>query len=109
MSRGPAALVGCVLALLGVVSLAGCAAADVRTAEGLIVDVVSTSPADVQSFTLRTSTGEVLRFSIGQLDLAQGGFPPAHLREHQALTEPIRVTYRQEGDRLVAVRLEDAG
>lgn len=109
MSRARAALAVCVLALLGICGLSGCDAADVRTVEGLVVDVVSTSPADVQSFTLRTPGGEVLRFSIGQLDLANGGFPPAHLREHQTLAEPIRVTYQQEGGRRVAVRLEDRG
>lgn len=106
---GGRALAQCLFALLVGFGLVACAAEERRTAEGLVVDVVSTSPAGVQSFTLRTPTGEVLRFSIGQLDLANGGFPPSHLREHQTLAEPVRVTYQQEGDRLVAVRLEDAG
>lgn len=75
--------------------------------EGLVVDVVGSSPADIESFSLRTSDGQILSFTIGAIELDGGAFPPAHLREHQAVAELVRVTYRQEGDRLVAVRLED--
>lgn len=72
-----------------------------------MVEVVGSSPAEIESFSLRTSDGQVLSFTIGPIELDEGAFPPAHLREHQAVAEPVEVTYRREGDRLVAVRLED--
>lgn len=66
------------------------------------------SPADVPGFTLRTATGEELRFRVGTLEVGGEAFPAAHLHEHLAAGEPIRVTYREESGELVAVRLEDA-
>ncbi|MEJ7803324.1 MAG: hypothetical protein WKH68_08130, partial [Candidatus Limnocylindria bacterium] len=86
----------------------GGAEAPVRTVEGLVLEVVGDSPADIEAFTLRTDEGEALRFSLGAVDSADAGFPASHLREHQALAEPIRVTYRREGETNVVVRLDDA-
>ncbi len=90
--------------------LVGCASGEtqVQTVEGLVVEVVGDSPADIDAFTLRTDEGGALRFSLGALDSADGGFPASHLREHQALAEPIRVTYRVEEGLNVALHLEDA-
>jgi hypothetical protein len=97
--------------LLGVA--AGCAVSDVQTVEGLVVAVEGTSPESIEAFTLRGTDGATLRFFIdAPLDLGNGGFPAAHLREHQALAEPVRVTYRVSRvdgtERFVVVRLEDA-
>jgi len=90
--------------------LVGCTSGEtqVQTVEGLVLEVVGDSPADIDAFTLRTDEGGALRFSLGALDSADGGFPASHLREHQALAESIRVTYRVEEGLNVAVRLEDA-
>ncbi len=88
--------------------LAGCGVTPVQTVEGLVLEVTGDSPVNIQGFTLRTAQGEQLRFSVGEVDFGHGGFPATHLREHQALAEPIRVTYRVEGELTVVVRLEDA-
>jgi hypothetical protein len=92
---------------------AGCAVSDVQTVEGLVIAVEGGSPESIESFTLRATDGATLRFFIeAPLDLGNGGFPTPHLREHQALAEPVRVTYRVSRvdgtDRFVVVRLEDA-
>lgn len=76
--------------------------------DGLVIEVAGSSPARVDWFTLRTADGQQLHFALGPIALDDGAFPPNHLREHQALATPVRVTYRPDGDRLVAVRLEDA-
>jgi hypothetical protein len=70
--------------------------------------VVGDSRADIEAFTLRTDEGEALRLSLGAGDDGNGGFPASHVREHQALAEPIRVTYRVDEGLNVALRLEDA-
>lgn len=90
--------------------LAACggAVSQIHTVEGLVIEVVSDSPVDLEEFTLRTDQGEQLRFSLRDVGFAHGGFPTTHLREHQALAEPVRVTYRVEGAINVVVRLEDA-
>ncbi len=100
------ALAPALLALL----LAGCGrgVAPIQTVEGIVLEVVGDSPVDIDSFTLRTVRGEQLRFSFDGVDLGQDGFPATHLREHQALAQPVRVTYRVDGPRNVVVRLEDA-
>ncbi len=91
-------------------SLAGCGAAvaPIQTVEGLVLEVVGDSPADIDSFTIRTAQAERLLFSLDGVDLSRTGFPATHLREHQALAQPVRVTYRVEGETNVVVRLEDA-
>jgi hypothetical protein len=117
--RGPrreviAARFGLGLAVvISCVALLGCAVQEVRTVEGLVITVEGDSPASVRSFTLRTPEGATLDFVIDEaIDFGHGGFPGAHLREHQALGEPVRVTYRSEGsgsaERRIVVRLEDA-
>ena len=62
---------------------------------------------DVHSFTLRANDGQRLTFGLAEL---QNGtqFPPGHLAEHQATSQPVRVFYRDAGGTLQALRLEDA-
>jgi hypothetical protein len=74
---------------------------------GVVVSVDATSLSDVRGFTLRRPGGELVEFSLREL---QNGtdFPPGHLAEHQATAEPIRVTFRSEDDERFALRLEDA-
>jgi hypothetical protein len=62
---------------------------------------------DIQGFTLRVPGGELIDFSLGDLENGTE-FPPGHLAEHQATAEPVRVWYRMDGDDHVAIRLEDA-
>ena len=63
--------------------------------------------ADVRGFTLRRPGGELVEFSLREL---QNGteFPPGHLAEHRATAEPILVIFRTQDDERLATRLEDA-
>lgn len=95
-------------ALLAIGLLTAACAPVTRTATGIVVAVDQTSIADVRSFTLRTDTGDMVTFRVGQLDLSDAAFPANHLREHMATAIPVMVTYTG-GDRdRVAVRLIDA-
>ena len=91
-----------------VLAACGGAVSQIQTVEGIVVEVVSDSPVAIEAFTLRTEQGEQLHFSLGGEDFGHGTFPATHLREHQALAQPVRVSYRAEGDANVVVRLEDA-
>lgn len=75
---------------------------------GLVTDVRSSSLVDIDGFQLRTSDGRTLDFSTRDLPYRDDGFPPQHLREHQALAEPITVTYRVTDGRNDVVKLQDA-
>ena len=66
----------------------------------------SASPTSAR-FAIRTQDGRTVQFRVGQLENG-AQFPPGHLGEHQATSVPVRVTYRDEGGELVAIRLEDA-
>ena len=75
---------------------------------GVIVAVESAGLADVRSFTLRpTGSGWAFEFRLGELENG-AEFPPGHLGEHLASSEPVRVWFRREGGELVAYRIEDA-
>lgn len=74
---------------------------------GVVVSVDSSGLADVRGFTLRRPGGELVEFSLRELQNAPE-FPPGHLAEHQATAEPILVIFRTEGDERLATRLEDA-
>ena len=79
---------------------------------GVVVEVDARSLADVRSFTLRlgdkTFGEQFFDFQVGELENASE-FPPAHLLEHQATAEPVRVFYREEDGVRYATRIEDAG
>jgi hypothetical protein len=78
-----------------------------RTVTGIVVKVEAASAVEVRGFTLRTSDGQLLAFTVGRLDLSGDAFPAEHLREHMATAAPVKVTYTQQGGSLVASRLED--
>jgi len=78
------------------------------TAIGIVLRVTSTSPSAVSSFVLRTPDGQVLTIATESVTFDKDSFPPEHLREHQALAAPVKVTYVVSGGQNVAVRLEDA-
>jgi hypothetical protein len=74
---------------------------------GKIVAIDSAGLTDVKGFTLRTADGREVPFTIGVLENG-ATFPPGHLAEHMASASDVRVSFRQEGGRLVVYRLEDA-
>jgi hypothetical protein len=51
--------------------------------------------------------GRTIDFRMGNIENA-APFAPGHLAEHKVSLVPVRVTYVQEADGPVAVRLEDA-
>ncbi len=74
-----------------------------------VVTVVDTEGLDrVRSFTIRTDTGASWEFEIRSLQNA-AEFPPAHLVEHKATADPVRVHFHLDGSVLVADRIEDVG
>ena len=78
------------------------------TETGIVTTVTSASLVEVDSFTLRTNDGRTLTFSTKDLPIRDGGFPAQHLREHQALAQPVQVTYRVTDGRNDVVKLLDA-
>ena len=78
-----------------------------RTEVGVVVFVDSVSLTDVRGFRIRTEDGRTVQFRVGQLENG-AEFAPGHLGEHQATSLPVRVTYRDEGGELVAIRIDDA-
>ena len=74
---------------------------------GIVVSVASTGLTSVHGFTLRTTSGETLEFTLGDLENPTQ-FAPGHLAEHQATSSPIRVSFRLENGSRVVYRLEDA-
>lgn len=77
------------------------------TATGVVVAVNSVSLAEVAGFTIRTTEGRTIEFSIGAL---QNGaeFPPGHLVEHIVSGGPVVVTYRDDAGKRTAIRIVDA-
>jgi hypothetical protein len=78
------------------------------SATGIVTSVQGPSAAQVDTFTLRTNSGEALAFTVGRLDLADGGLPAPHLREHLVSGEPITVEYESVDGELLALRYVDA-
>lgn len=99
--------VGIALVAVAIVVATSFARPGPRTETGVVIAVEAVSLGDVRGFTLRTTDGRSVDFALGMLENASQ-FPPSHLAEHQATSQPILVTYRDEGDARVAVRLDDA-
>ena len=76
-------------------------------AVGVIVAVDSAGLGDVRGFTLREAGGALLEFSLEALENGDE-FAPGHLVEHQATAERVRVWYREEGGRRLAILVLDA-
>jgi hypothetical protein len=105
-----AAIAAVLVAGCGPSSLPGSGTPSVGTAGeavGIVTSIRGASPAEVSSFTLRTSSGEVLTFQVGRVQLAADSFPAGHLHEHLATAQPVRVAYLEQGGLLVATRLRD--
>jgi len=74
---------------------------------GVVTNVESSGLDSVTAFTLRAVDGQTYRFVVGRLENA-AQFPPGHLVEHAANSEPIRVTWLALGASIIATRIEDA-
>jgi hypothetical protein len=73
---------------------------------GYVLAVRARPPLGVDSFDLLAGDGRHLTFTVGDLDVSNG-FGAGHLVTHQATLQPVIVSYRRDGDRLVAVHLAD--
>lgn len=81
----------------------------VLSATGVVIAAEGPNAAQVDTFSLRTSAGLVLDFTVGPLDLSDGGLPAPHLREHLTSAEPITVLFHLDGSgKRVADRYTDA-
>ena len=72
---------------------------------GIVVAIDQASLTDVHAFTLRTSDGVTVRYTIEPGRLAPDSFGPGHLREHLAFASPVCVTHSSGG--IVALDLRD--
>lgn len=75
--------------------------------EGVVVAVDSAGLGKVNGFDLRLPDGTTLTLKLGVLENATQ-FSPAHLAEHMASSERVRVFYRNEAGVPTAYRIEDA-
>jgi hypothetical protein len=92
------------------VLLVGCVAPQTQSVRGVLLDVVSPSIQQVDSFTLRTDDGRELSF-LAAADFNKGVshvMTPGHMRQHMALADPVLVTYREDGGKLIALSATDA-
>jgi hypothetical protein len=112
--RRPAiAPIAAVLPVLLAAGLAACgpgpspSTGPVSPVDGIIVGVDATNISNVRGFTLRTGAGEMIQFALGQLENPTQ-FPPGHLLEHEATSQPVRVYFATSGSTLLVYRLEDA-
>jgi hypothetical protein len=80
-----------------------------ESVSGVVISADGPDASRVDGFSLRTSGGQVLSFTVGVLDLENGGLPAPHLREHLVTGAPITVYYSDDGNGgLVAMRYVDA-
>ena len=70
---------------------------------GDVVAVEERSITEFASLTILDDDGQTWVFTGG----AFSGFTPSHLREHQALGEPVKVWYEEVGDELRVTRIAD--
>jgi len=70
---------------------------------GVVTQVTARDIGHADTITLRSDDGRELQFKVAQDELKT----PGHLREHMTYGAPLIVYYRQEGDTLVTVRMED--
>ena len=77
--------------------------------DGVIIALDSAGLGDVRGFTLRPSSGPfAFNFKLGTLENPTE-FPPGHVAEHLASSEPVRVYFhRSENGEHIVYRLEDA-
>jgi hypothetical protein len=74
---------------------------------GIVLSVDSPGLGRVDGFVLLTSEGEQLTFDTSGLPF-DPAFPLSHVAEHQMTSDPVKVVYVVDGDRLVVISLADA-
>ena len=93
--------------LAALLVVASCAGSEQRV-DGVVV-AVDGGLSGVSSFEIVTPDGARLHFVPGDgVDSFLSGAPLSHLNEHLQTGAPVRITYRQEGERLVALVVTDA-
>jgi hypothetical protein len=99
------ALARLTLTALSLTFLAGCQR-DTRptTLVGVVIAMQPASVLQIASFTLRTDDGQLIELACE----GDVGITPSHMRDHMVLAEPVSVPVRYEGDRVIAVRVDDA-
>lgn len=105
--RRTAGLLATLLTLGAFVTLVACEPT-LQQETGIVLSVDSPALGRVDSFELLTADGERLVFDTSSLEF-RPEFPAPHLSEHQVLGDRIVVTYKTDGERLVATQLDDAG
>jgi hypothetical protein len=78
----------------------------VSPVNGIVVSVDSAGLADVRGFVLRVPGGSAVDFVLGPLENPTE-FPPGHLSEHLATSQPVRVYFLVQSGERVVFRLED--
>ena len=105
-ARGVAILGLVIAALLVPIVFLALQARAPEQVEGFVMNVHTKAPLGVDSFDLLTGDGRHLTFQVGALDVSDG-FDAGHLVTHQITLQPVVVTYRRDGDRLIAIKLAD--
>lgn len=72
---------------------------------GTVIDFKAESLLEFESITVANESGVVLDFHSEGKRFEE--FTPAHVREHMVLGDPVEVGYREVGDRLLIVSLQD--
>lgn len=84
--------------------VAACTGGDGESVTGEVTDVEARSITEFVSLSVIDKDGKVWEFTGGRFV----GFTPSHLREHQALGDPIKVWYVEENGELRVTRIGDA-
>lgn len=98
--RGAISLALAFLAL----SLSACTASSGDEATGIVVDVQG-DLEDIERFTVLVD-GEEMVFEPSPA--GEYAFPLGHLRDHLRSGEPVLVRWEEDGDRMVAMFIDDA-
>lgn len=85
------------------VLLIACSENKVETAHGQITHVKPRSFSEIESFSLRDTTGKLLVFNTN----GDVGFTPSHMRDHGLTGQPVKVYYRMHDGQLFAERVTD--
>ena len=95
--------------LLPALALTACGGGDSNRVAGVIINVEAPSLTQLNSFTLHTDDGRTLVFHIAPEASRdpQQGFIGGHLRSHLLEASKVEITYRKQGDELLALKLRD--
>lgn len=97
-------------ALLSIVALAACGSAGGSSkVDGVIISVDAPTLTQLNSFTLHTDDNRTLVFQIapGASRDPFNGLVGGHLRSHLLAATRVQITYRKQGDTLLAESILD--